>query len=149
MVWSIRLVIASAVCLHCSNFAASAGEGLSSWVGGNRLRHHVREAVKPISVNIVDPMTKAYSLPSGRIFIADPPYWRSHAEFHYQRQSHAGQMARYAPPAFYIIGEPSRKNMSKPVTLNHGIQARRGLKTQPNVVFLVQKPGQKFLSVKN
>jgi hypothetical protein len=147
MIWSIRLVAAAALFLPSSIVTANA-ESLSSW-GANRFRHHVRETVQPISVNIIDPMTRAYSLPSGRVFISDR--YHGHSYNHYQRGSHhyTRQTTPYAPPAFYIIGEPTRKNMSTPVVLNHGIQPRRGLKTQPNVVFLVQKPGQKFLSVRN
>jgi hypothetical protein len=117
---------------------------------GERYQHFARNAVQPISVNILDPLTRVSRLPSGRILITDPYYARQHHAAYrhsFERRQHH-QTTPYAPPAFYIIGNVSAKNMGKSVKLNHGITPQRNLQTQPKVVFLVMNPGEKTLSVK-
>jgi hypothetical protein len=120
---------------------------------GDRYYNHRHERVEPLSVNILDPhRTRVTRTPSGSVVIEDR-YHAYHASRYYDRRHHYGRyMSRpvtpYAPPAFHIIGDVSPNSAAKPVALNHGIQPRRGFQTQPKVVFLVMKPGDKTLSVR-
>jgi hypothetical protein len=114
--------------------------------------HHYRykhERVEPLSVNILDPhRTRVTRTPSGSVVIEDRYHDFYASRYHDRRYYHARPTRPYAPPAFHIIGDVSPRSPAKVVSLNHGIQPRRGLQTQPNVVFLEMKPGDKTLSVR-
>lgn len=89
-------------------------------------------AIRPLSVNPIDPFTVVSRTPSGRVVLSS---LRSGAVHHGHRHQARGHMP-YAPPSFQIIGASAGKNMSQPVRLTHGTQPRRGLRTEPRVVFL-------------
>jgi hypothetical protein len=144
--------------LALSVTAILAATSVSAQAGDYHYRHR-QERVEPLSVNILDPhRTRVTRSPSGSVIIEDRyhayharrDYYRSH---HYERHvSHERHVSRpitpYAPPAFHIIGDVSSKSAAKPVALNHGVQPRRGFQTQPKVIFLVMRPGEKILTVR-
>jgi hypothetical protein len=102
---------------------------------------HVRSAparsrvVQPLSVHPIDPFTVVSRTPSGRVVLSS---LRS-GVVHPGRQRFAAVQGPYAPPAFHIIGAADGRHMSKPVRLTHGVKGHRGLKTEPQVVFLQDK----------
>jgi hypothetical protein len=102
--------------------------------------------IEPLSVTPVDPRVIVSRLPSGRIVMTNP-YYRAESARGRKRQVQ-GPRTAYAPPAFHIIGEMSGKHMSNPVKLTHGIKPGRRFRHEPQVVFFVQKPGEKFLTAR-
>jgi hypothetical protein len=91
-----------------------------------------RTAISPLSVNPIDPATVVSRTPSGRVVLSS---LRSGAAHHGHRHQARGHMP-YAPPSFQIIGSAAGRHMSQPVRLTHGAKPRRGLRTEPQVVFL-------------
>ncbi|MGL4636859.1 MAG: hypothetical protein ACRCWF_12825 [Beijerinckiaceae bacterium] len=98
-----------------------------------------RRRLEMLSGSPVDPNTILSQLPSGRIVMQAPYYgYRWHA---YQRHGRAGLNTHqpYAQPTFHIIGEPSRKHMSKPVKLTYGTEVRQRLNPSPRVVWIKEE----------
>jgi hypothetical protein len=88
--------------------------------------------IRPLSVNVVDPFTVVSRSPSGSVVLTSlrPGYrYRGHRQ-------QARAPLNYAPPSFQIIGSPNIRHMAQPVKLIHGVKPRRGLRTEPKVVFL-------------
>ena len=90
--------------------------------------------IEPGSFAPVDPRTFIGETPSGRIFMGAPAGVYTYGP---ERRGRAVQRSTpYAQPKFIVIGEPSRRHMSKPVHMTHGVQPPNGLRPDPQVVWL-------------
>jgi hypothetical protein len=86
-----------------------------------------RPAVRPVSVNVLDPFAVVTRAPSGRVVIAGGAGWGPPGD----------EAARpYAPPAFHLIGAPSGRHMGRPVHVVHGVPSASDRPTEPKVIWL-------------